>query len=279
MNIILKMRKNNNYNVVLIILIFICPILITSCFSDGIFWFDREGMDRIYNPIYEKNELNIFAKMDISKFDSIYIHLYIPNNKLNKNKDYKLYRIDYFWNNQFWLYHEKDLFNITDFYRLSINKNEMIDNTPIIKEFQNKWIELLKNNHNSNNNIIGRSNFTNSEDTLLINKSNDEYYYCATLLFLNSKKKEGVTFEIYCNEVSIDSHDGSKRWAFSFLSFPRNAASSFTNKFINNILEYKNKKIDLQNDSLKLLNKPLLGKYTWYREDNINVAPTEKLQR
>lgn len=258
-------------------------ICLNSCiYSDGSFWFERSNWGRTFNNYKERDRIKTYKEFDINNVSTMLIRLKIPYDIKNIKQTDKIIIRNENWEGTRISFNE-DFFKINKFKEIKIELNK-IDiqylNVDILT-YINSCLNLLIKNKEHGFSTNGISYYTDNNDTNQINETKEEYYYYAQIYISNitnhwDSKNNKLLFyenvyysEIYPKEISINCFniDSNKTEYYkdSDLTFKREVCKDITYKLINSILNYKNNQIDLLNDSLKLLNKPLLEKYTWYK--------------
>lgn len=262
----IKLIENKIYNKVKIIFIIFVCLFLKSCFSDGTFFLERSAawhyqkktdFDKLFN-LYNENEI-----------DSVFLRIYTPiNTKLQQKTNLIKKHFEYNYTSIEFNYSLLDSFCNVKVIKLNKNDCNILKN-----DFRDYGLNLIyfKNKVKESGYKLQRGycSFTNGLDTNSINSKEDEFYYFGFFWIqghlINESLKLNYSSEIYQNEILINCFDNKSAVEIGGITFSRAVPKEFTYKLINAILDYKNKQIDLQNDSLKLLNKPLIEKYTWYK--------------
>ncbi len=253
------------YKVVLqtkITLVTLSILLLTSCYSDGSFVFEKSNLWRL-SSARKIDRIALFEQFDVLKIDTAYIDVYIPKNMQVFKKSSGLLYERYFHDNYNVFFTQK-LDSLCIHKRIWLYKNDIDILQQEFQEYGKSTLDLLRRNKQAGFLMSGQSAFSDRKDTNEINKLSDEYYYFCYLSIKQSFIYYSSRF--YNNRFTIDCFDDipNSNYELNELTLPRIVGTQHTYKLISSIITYKNKQIDSMNVSLQKENKPLLEKYSWY---------------
>lgn len=271
MDIINKLFIQRFFNLrIFNIIVIICSsVLLTTCmYSDGTFWFERSNWGRTFNHFYKIDRMETLNHFTPDSIDFVIVGLGYPTDSLYLTDYRKCVR--HFKNNGY----EMEDWDFPVGYETSkeikFNRDDIINLSASIITLKNELLVLLKKENDLGGDLYGDARINNYVDTNLLYINKSEFYHSNSLRMYQSNNGilESLSLKSYFGTTLLNI--GNSKHDYNDprnLTLKRVLANKIINKFINSVIDYKNNQLGLQNDSLRILNKPHLEKYTWLKHE------------